>query len=199
MKKYYYILTLFLISHQTYTTDQTSLSDIIKNHSKKHHTTIPSMSNKLEITFVENMDTLNPNFPAIGIKAQQPCNAWLQVVQTDSKHQPEYRHFNDSAPQKHPVYPFYSKGLNFYDAPSWGYTFFQKPLSFWKAHTYSVQVDEKNRTINCLAGLVWGYQLKWFSFKPTMITPTPLTKEHWKQDWESIYHKVFMDYKDITR
>lgn len=164
---------------------------------------LESMNHTFDINYIKNMDSdsVNPYFPGIAIK-QQSCNAWLHIVQTDSKLQPEFRHFVDSVSKDNvlysSLYPFYTKGNFFTDQPQWGYTFFYKPLSYWIGHAWAIQLDEHNKTIKCIGGISWGYRLFCCSFKPSMILPEPLYKEDWMMDWK-VFKKALPDYQDITK
>jgi hypothetical protein len=175
------------------------LYELIKNDQEGQHKIIDSMNYLFDIHFIENMnmDSLNPYFPAIYI-INNSCNAWLHLVQTDSKFQPEYQKFIDCDKSIVDLYPFYTKDKIFVDQPHWGYSFFSKPLSYWIGHAWAIELDEQKKTIKCVGGISWGYRLFCCSFKPTMILPTSLTNQDWQTDWK-VFQQFLPDYQDITK
>ncbi len=164
---------------------------IYKSHYSMYYFQAQSMKNYFEVRGVTHSpaNCINPNLPAIHIKTQNPRqNAWLQIVYTDSKNHGPY--FIDSAnSDKHPdIYPFYSKGKDFYDAPLWSYSALDKPLSYWKAHTWAVEVDYKNKTIRPIGGISWGFGISYFYYYPTALDTQPLEEKDWQQD-QKIFEK----------
>lgn len=134
------------------------------------------------VNLVKNCEVraINPYFPAIGIKIRPECNAWLHIVYTDCK-EPKYRTFIDAPASggQYSTYPFYSKSSYFSDAPLWTYWLFSKPLSFWKGQVFALQVDLQNKTVKCLGGVQWGFQLHWTKLCPVAIIPKLLTDQAW--------------------
>ena len=160
------------ISHNS----KKSISSCI--HSSAYNATqINSMGHLFEVHYVKNadQDCINPYFPAISITTKTEHNAWLHIIYTDNKNY-KWQHFIDTTDSKtHPtIYPFYTLEQDFYDAPFWKYTFFSKPLSFWKGHAYAVLVDYHHKTIKYVGGIEWGYRLSYFHLYPQIITPTNL-------------------------
>ena len=182
-----------------YPKTQQEFYEIIIHNSEGKQKIVNSIGNIFDVHYIENMpiDSVNPYFPAIYI-ANDVCDAWLHIVTTDSKLQPEFCHFIDSDKSVVGLYPFYTKNNIFTDQPAWGYGFFNKPLNYWIGHAWAIKLDEQNKTIKCLGGISWGYTLTKCSFKPTMILPTSLTLQDWQEDWK-MYQQALPDYQDITQ
>lgn len=149
------------------------------------------------VNLVKNCEVraINPYFPAIGIKIRPECNAWLHIARTDCQ-DPKLRTFIDApAPDsKYSTYPFYSKLSYFCDAPLWTYGLLWKPLSFWKGHAFALQVDDVSKTIKCLGGVQWGFQLHWTKLRPVAIIPKLLDETVWLRDFE-FFQKELADYR----
>ena len=170
---------------------------MIHHNPKCQHKILHSIDHAFDLFYVENIQcgdpyAFAPYFPAIEISTESNHDAWVQIVRTDSDN-PNLKIFIDAHPQN---YPFYVKEQTFYDIPSWNYTFFTKPLKAWLAHTYAIELDEQYKTIKCIGGISWGFQFNLFSFQPTMILPTALTKDNWNIDWK-IYQNALPDYETI--
>ena len=127
-------------------------------------------------------ECLNPFFPSIHIQASQSHNAWVHIVYTDSK-APEWRTFIDAANVDSPgsAYPFYTYEQDFYDAPLWTYSLLKKPLSFWKGHAFALKVDHHRKTIECIGGIEWGFELPLVKLRPKAIHPKVLGRLEWEQ------------------
>ena len=149
-----------------------------------------------EVYLVHNagVKCINPYFPQIHINTDKPHNAWLQVVYTDSK-EPRYKIFVDTV-EKTELDPFYTFDKDFYDAPSWTYSFLDKPLAFWRGHAYAVKVDHEKKTIECLGGIEWGYDLKYNKLRPVALMPRPLNQSDWDKDL-TFFSKNLPHYKFI--
>ncbi len=145
--------------------------------------TINSIKNTFQVDYVPNASTncINPHFPVIRITTKEKHNAWIQIVHTDTQAVKWQKFVDTTADTK--TFPFYSCDQDFYDAPLWTYTLFNKPVSFWKGHAYAIQVDHENKTIQCLGGIEWGFTLSTFKLRPSCITPRALHHEEWKADW----------------
>lgn len=146
-----------------------------------------------DIDFVRNSkpNCLNPYFPAIHIKTDIPHNAWLHVVYTDSE-VPEQQTFIDSEKitTKRSSYPFYAYTEDFYDAPLWTYSLLNKPISFWKGHAFAVEVNHQNKTIKCLGGIEWGFELHFTKLRPVASKPKLLDEKAWNQAWRLLKSKL---------
>lgn len=169
-----------------------NLHQCIYKSNKKRNLKVRSLNNAFAITYVENNghDCFNPHFPAIHITTQAKHNAWLHVVYTDRND--DYQIFVDTVdPDKAPdIYPFYTLGQEFYDAPLWRYSLFSKPLSYWKGHAWAVEVDHENKTIKPIGGISWGYNLSYFKIRPTCIIPSALNGDDWVNDWQVFKTKL---------
>ena len=152
-----------------------------------------SMQNFFEVNLVQNSDTscINPYFPSIHIKTDCDHTAWFHIVVTNSE-DIELQEFIDAQKES---YPFYTLEKDFYDAPTWRYTLFSKPLSFWKGRAYAVKIDHNTKTIKCIGGIQWGFTLSYFHFRPQIIIPSGLTTQHWEQDW-LIFKNKLPDYSN---
>ena len=154
--------------------------------SKHCRGTAVSMDSEFVFNYVENADSdcINPIFPAIHITTKAEHTAWLHLVSTDNI-MPALQKFIDSTDQKQidTIYPFYTLNQDFYDAPLWRYTLFKRPLSFWKGHAYAVRVDHQEKTICCMGGIEWGYELLYWRIFPKAIMPRALTVQDWEKDW----------------
>ncbi len=118
----------------------------------------------------------------------------MQIVRTDSA-DPQFNVFIDCFPE---TLPFYTRSERFYDIPCWYYSFFSKPVYFWDALAYAVEIDEQNKTIACVGGISWGYAFRQFSFKPDATVPQALTKDDWVNDFK-IFQEALADYQNINR
>jgi len=149
--------------------------------------------NNFDVYLVENSkpNCLNPYFPSIHIQASYHHNTWIHIVYTDSK-APEWRTFIDAENVDSPcsAYPFYTYEQDFYDAPLWTYSLFNKPLSFWKGHAFAVKVDHQKKSIHCIGGLEWGFELSDFRLRPKAIAPRLLNKETWEKAWQILQEKL---------
>ena len=156
------------------------LKECLYENSKLQKVIITSIKQKFEIDFVENSDKhcFNPFFPLIHIKIDTSPIAWIQIVRTDSSEE-HLKLFVDTTPQ---FAPFYNFNDTFYDAPLWIYSLFNKPLTFWKSHTYAVKVNHTTKTITCIGGIKWGFELKFYRLRPKMILPSSLSHEDWNKD-----------------
>lgn len=147
-----------------------------------------------DVSLVENSkpNCLNPHFPCIHIQASESHNAWIHIVYTDAK-APEWRVFIDAANNKDiqgSPYPFYTYEHDFYDAPLWTYSLFTKPLRFWKGHAFAVEVDHQKKSIKCLGGIEWGFELSHFRLRPKAIYPQLLNKQDWENVWQLFQEKL---------
>ena len=146
-----------------------------------------------DISLVEHskQTCLNPYFPSIHIQASQPHNAWVHIVYTDSK-APEWRTFIDAVniESSSSAYPFYAYGQDFYDAPLWTYSLFNKPLGFWKGHAFAVDVDHQKKSIHCIGGIEWGFELSYLRLRPKSIYPQLLNKQDWEKAWQILQAKL---------
>ena len=77
---------------------------------------------------------------------------------------------------------FYSLDQDFFANDGDFYTIFDKKISPWMGHAYAVQVDDKQKTVQCVGGISWGFRLPWWSLRPVMILPAALTQEDWQTD-----------------
>ena len=127
------------------------------------------------------MNGVNPNFPTIHITTHAPHNAWLQIIRTDNE-QEQFKVFIDTFPTPHEWHPFYTKEIDFYDAPLWSATYYHKYVTYWQAHTYAVHINEKDKTITCIGGVKWGYLMKHGSWGPEAIIPSGLNHNQWNID-----------------
>jgi hypothetical protein len=136
-------------------------------------------------------ECLNPFFPSIHIQASQSHNAWVHIVYTDSK-APEWRTFIDAANVDSPgsAYPFYTYEQDFYDAPLWTYSLLKKPLSFWKGHAFALKVDHHRKTIECIGGIEWGFELPLVKLRPKAIHPKVLGRLEWEQAFQVLQEKL---------
>ncbi|ETZ07775.1 hypothetical protein P618_200016 [Holospora obtusa F1] len=149
--------------------------------------------NNFDVYLVENSkpNYLNPYFPSIHIQASQPHNAWIHIVYTDSK-DPEWRTFIDARniDSSGSTYPFYTYEQDFYDAPLWTYSLFNRPLRFWKGHAFAVKVDHQKKYIHCIGGIEWGFELSYFRLRPKATAPQLLNKETWEKAWQILQEKL---------
>lgn len=149
--------------------------------------------NNFDVYLVENSkpNCLNPYFPSIHIQASQSHNAWIHIVYTDSQ-APEWRTFIDTTTKNSSgsTYPFYTYEQDFYDAPLWTYSLFNKPIRFWKGHAFAVKADHQNKSINCIGGIEWGFALSDFRLRPKTTAPRLLNKEHWEKAWQILQDKL---------
>ena len=153
-------------------------------------------SANFEVFLVPNATkkALNPYFPQIHIRVDKPHNAWIQVVHTDSK-DPRYKVFVDTA-EETKLAPFYTLDKDFYDSPLWSYTFFKKPITFWHGHAYAVNVDHEKKTIECLGGIKWGFELKYTKLRPVALLSQSLSQSDWNKD-SVVFAKKLPGYKFI--
>ncbi len=140
-------------------------------------------------------DSINPHFPAIYIKTNPECNAWAHIVYTDAKDQ-KLRTFIDALEPsaQYSNYPFYARSNDFADAPLWTYGLFSKPLSFWKGHAFALLVDDLNKTVKCLGGVEWGFELHYTNLRPVAIIPRLLDENAWTKACQ-LLKKELADYE----
>ncbi|NDB83082.1 MAG: hypothetical protein EB127_10145 [Alphaproteobacteria bacterium] len=173
---------------------ETNIHTCIHSDDRKLHFKLDAGGgNNFDVYLVENskLNCLNPYFPSIHIQASQPHNAWIHIVYTDSK-APEWRVFIDAANKdtQGSAYPFYTYEQDFYDAPLWTYSLFNKPLSVWKGHAFAVQVDHQKKSIHCLGGVEWGFELSQFKLRPKAINPKTLNNLDWDKAWQLLQEKL---------
>ena len=134
-------------------------------------------------------------FPGVHfhVKTDDKFCTWLQVVRTDCKN-PKLQKFIDSSDE---IFPVYTYGKDFYDIPVWSYSIFSKPLSFWRAHAWAILLDKDKKTIQCLGGISWGFELSFWRLWPCMILPKSLDRSDWQQDWD-VFKAVLQNFTDIT-
>lgn len=144
--------------------------------------------NNFDVYLVENskLNCLNPYFPSIHIQASQSHNAWIHIVYTDSKVQ-QLGTFIDAVDF---LYPFYTYEQDFYDSPLWAYSLFNKPLRFWKGHAFAVKVDHQKKSIHCIGGIEWGFELPDFRLRPKSIHLQLLNKQTWEKAWQVLQEKL---------
>lgn len=134
---------------------------------------------KINLAMSDNT-CINPYFPAITIDTDSTQHsAWLHIVHTDTNSE-SLKLFIDAQDDA----PFYNYNKVFSDAPLWTYTILTKPLTYWKGHAYSVNI-QGNR-IKCLGGVKWGFSLSRFGIRPSSITPTSLTIDDFLSDIEKL-------------
>lgn len=172
----------------------TNIHTCIHSDDRKLHFALDAGGgNNFDVYLVENSkpNCLNPYFPSIHIQASQFHNAWVHIVYTDSK-APEWRAFIDAAniDSSSSAYPFYTYGQDFYDAPLWIYSLFNKPLRFWKGHAFAVKVDHQKKSIDCIGGIEWGFELSYFRLRPQSIHPQLLNKWDWEKAWQILQEKL---------
>jgi hypothetical protein len=178
--------------------DTQSWYEMVHQNERCKHVMLQSMENEFDVFYVESIQPGDPHgfvlyFPAIEISTRAQHTAWLQIVRTDSK-ESKYNVFIDCFPEG---YPFYTRNEIFYDVPCWYYSFFSKPVFFWEAHAYAVEIDEQNKTIACVGGVLWGYSFRQFSFRPDATTPQALSRDDWQQDFK-VFQEDLADYKNIS-
>jgi len=117
-----------------------------------------------------------PYFPYISIETDliQNHTAWLQIIHTDND---EWRLFIDADKD---LWPFYNYNKILYDSPLWRYKLWTKPLSYWEAHTYSVNISDN--VIKFLGGVKWGFGLSNYRLRPIIVEPSTLSIEDFKKD-----------------
>ena len=185
-------LAFFLLTLKTpifYSKKQKTIHSCIQQDKQKLHFRFRTPKGVyFDVNFVRNakLSCINPNFPAIHIKTNRPHQAWLQVVYTDSK-SPHLQAFVDSTPSSS---PFYTKEKDFYDAPLWTYSLLSRPLSFWKAHTFAIEIKSQTKTIKCLGGIEWGFELPFMKRRPVAIEPQLLNEKAWVEAWRLIKDKL---------
>lgn len=145
------------------------------------------------INYIEHSgeQCVNPGFPSIHIQSKLPCDGWLHIIHSDNKYLSSKPNgeFIDASPT---LFPFYTLEKDFYDAPYWFYTFFYKPLFYWKGHAYAVQINHEQKIITVVGGIEWGFTFSIFAFKPQTIRPRELSKIELSQDlkvFSSIFQK----------
>ena len=166
----------------------------------KYHTcNLVSMGNTFVVDYVEHAaeECVNPSFPIIHSTTTAEHTAWLHVVRTDTA-RTEWQEFIDTVDQKQDlsVYPFYTCEQDFYDTPCWTYTLFEKPLSFWRGNAYAVRVDREAKTIECVGGISWGFELSSWRILPQCTIPCALTQQDWEKDWE-LFQTALPEYKSL--
>jgi|GEM_PF-2177485 len=166
-----------------------NLEKCIQKDSPKY-LNIKSLGNSFEVDYIPNAgpECINPYFPVIRISTESNHNAWVQIVYTDTK-DTNWQKFIDSEVHSG-TFPFYSFSKNFYDGPHWDYTLFQKPLSFWKAHAYAVNVNHEEKIIQCVGGVQWGFELSYFKLRPHCLTPKALNFQDWEKDWSFLQNSL---------
>lgn len=190
-------LTIWMISWESSDVNHsgdTNIDTCIHSDDRKLHFKLDDGgSNNFDIFLVENskQNCLNPYFPSIHVQASKSHNAWVHIVYTDSK-APEWRRFIDAAniDSYGSAYPFYTYEQDFYDAPLWTYSLFNKPLRFWKGHAFAVKVDHQKKSIHSIGGIEWGFELSYFRLRPKSIAPRLLNKEDWEKAWQILQEKL---------
>jgi hypothetical protein len=168
-------------------------------YGKEHLTLkINSMSSEFDVNYVANAatDCVNPYFPDIHIATASHHTGWIHIVHTDAA-DPRWQKFIDSTVPPDETYPLYTSSPDFYDSPHWNYKLFQKPLSFWKGHAYAVRVDDDQKTVHCVGGIEWGFELPYWSLRPHCLTPRALTRDHWTKDW-ILLENAFQGYTRLS-
>lgn len=135
-------------------------------------------------------DSINPYFPIILIEPNVKVYGWIHIVYTDDiNHLSQWKILVDYNP-KWTNYPFYSNLDYFYDAPLWHYSLFNKPLSVWKGHAFAINIDHQKKSINCLGGVEWGFELSYFRLRPKTTTPRLLDEQSWEKAWKILQEKL---------
>lgn len=136
-------------------------------------------------------NSINPYFPVILIEANVKVDGWIHMVYTDASDHDnlKWKTFIDFDP-KWTNYPFYSYSQYFYDAPLWTYSLLSKPLSFWRGYAFAVKADHKKKSINCIGGIKWGFELSNFKLRPKTLRPKLLKQNEWGQAWQMLQEKL---------
>ncbi|MFQ3306863.1 MAG: hypothetical protein ACI8ZF_000095 [Candidatus Midichloriaceae bacterium] len=146
-----------------------------------------------KINLVKNSSQrcINPYFPSIHIQMNKHHNAWLHIVYTDSQEEKQ-KIFIDTVDfgKNNSLYPFYTLNQDFYDSPIWRYSLFYKPVSFWIGHAWAISIDYKNKTIEPIGGISWGFKLSHTKLRPVLIEPSELNKDNWIKDWSVFKTKL---------
>jgi hypothetical protein len=171
-----------------------SLHECIYKSAKKKTKKFLLLKTLLTVNYVENnvKKSVNPYFPVIHITTNSDkTNAWLQVITTDAQDK-SLKIFVDAVNEKkYPdIYPCYTLGNDFYDAPLWQYSSFDKPLSYWKAHAWAVCINKEKKTVCPIGGISWGFKLSSSYIHPICIAPEALEMDVWKEDWEIFKTKL---------
>jgi hypothetical protein len=186
MKNNIYILLLFF-SFNLWSIE--NIIDVIDRDPCVIKQCLISMETPFDISYVKYSSW--KHFPGVHFQVNHDLKSvcWLQVVRTDSK-DIKLQEFVDACDE---LFPIYKHGANFYDIPIWNYGFFSKPLSFWRAHSYAVVLDHNQKTIQCLGGISWGFELSFWRLWPCMILPKSLDELDWIQDW-NVFKKALPEY-----
>lgn len=180
---------------------------VLANENFKHtiHSCIHDDSKKLKFEFSTNNSTnfevffvrntqrqcINPSFPAIHIKTNASCNAWLHIVYTDAKAKNLQIFIDSENPlTKNSIYPFYTFEPDFYDAPLWTYSLFNKPLSFWEGNAFALNIDHQSKIVEYLGGIKWGFKLSLLAIQPRAINPSLLNQDAWKEAWQLVKERL---------
>jgi hypothetical protein len=51
-------------------------------------------------------------------------------------------------------------------------------------------VYHQNKSINCIGGIEWGFELFDFRLRPKATAPQLLNKEHWEKAWQILQEKL---------
>ncbi len=151
-----------------------------------------SMKNEFDVSYVKHSS--RKHFPGVHFQVNYDVRrvCWLQIVRTDCK-DIKLQEFIDACDE---LFPIYTHGEHFYDIPIWNYGYFNKPLSFWRAHSYAVALDHNQKTVQCLGGISWGFELSFWRLWPYTILPKSLDKSNWIQDW-NVFKKELPGYTII--
>lgn len=170
-----------------------SIHDTIYQANNHRTLSLLSIDSLFTVNYVDHASgkSINPLFPAIHIESNSSCNKWLHAVYTDGDGHAGFP-FIDGYDL---MYPYYSTGSDFYDAPHWNYSLFRKPLTFWKGHAWAISIDEMKKEISVIGGIAWGFTFASpYSIYTASIVPTSLTKKDWLVDWERLFKKALPDY-----
>lgn len=195
-----FMIIIFWQSPGAYFNSAQSLhQEIHGNHRKLDYVFSAHNDYHLHVAFIANSayKSMNPYFPSIHIciSSHDECDqnyAWIHIVHTDAE-EPRLRTFVDSIDS---IYPFYTYGKDFYDAPLWRYTLFYKPISYWKGIAFAVRIDHVHKTIECIGAIEWGFQLHYYQIRPQAIIPRMLDLVELEAAWLSL-QDILPGYKNI--
>lgn len=86
--------------------------------------------------------------------------------------------------------------LPIYDASLWTYPIFLKNQCFGKGYVFAVKIHHKNKTIECLGGIEWGFELHLINLFPTLFEPKLLNNTNLENIWNFIKNTL-PEYRQI--
>lgn len=159
-----------------------------ENHSNQLDFSFEEFGFDVKVSYIPQspQTCLCPGFPVVKFAASEKINAWIQVIETDSK-EPNLDWFIDGSSENS---PFYTLSNILSDTPNWGgLGYFYRFFTYFRARAYPINIA-KDGTVNIYPAIGWGFHSQYLHFSLAADMPSKFNdKAVMKSDFEKIKKK----------